>query len=495
MAVKVTRKTTTRKKKTPTLNDLSKPKKSQSGVKWKLIKDFYDTDYYDYSRYTIERRAIPSIIDGLKPTARKILYTAFSLVTETKETNLMDLVGKTMSYTKYHHGNESIPGNILNLSRSFKDILSPLESIGIFGTLKSPETASPRYLQIKLSQFAELYKQNQSILEYNFDGDTKIEPKYFLPIIPTILTNRTSGVAIGYKFANNMSFNPISIIDVCLEYLNKGKIKSQLVPHINEWTGTHHKQLKSDIIYCKGVYTIDEVKSTVRINEFSFNETFESFEKNLNKLLDTGKILKWLNVSSDGDNIDYLVQFNKDDLKRLIKLKKVESTLKISCWSEQNNLNVLDENRRLLEFSRIIDVLTYFVDFRLQKYNDLKKFIIDDLTEKIRKASELRQFIDLYLKGKIKINNKLTVAEIRKNIESFKLSGDLIETKISKLTKDEYDKLTLLISDLQKELERIKKSTPKQLYTADLNDLKKGLKNEFPFQSLSFIPENTKVEQ
>lgn len=481
------KKTTTRKK------VVEKPKRSQSGVKWRLIHTFYENEYYDYCKYVIEKRAIPSIIDGLKPTARKVIYTSFGLVSEKKETNLMDLVGSTMSKTKYHHGDASLPEVITTLAKDFENVVAPLEAGGIFGTLKNDESASPRYLQIKHSKFINLYRVNENILEYNYDNGVKIEPKYFLPIIPLVLTNRTSGVAVGFRYALNMSYNPISIIDMCIGYLKTRKIKGELVPHINDWNGEYIKYPNDDKIYCRGIYSVDLTKGTVRINEFSPTETYDSFENNLNTLLDKGSILKWSNMSDNAENIDYVIHFNKDSLARLHKLRRIEKTLKISSWSHANNLNVLNENTELLEFNKIVDIVSYFADFRLNKYDKLKKYVIGDLENQIAIASELRQFIDLYLKGKIKINNKLSVAEIRKNIESFKLNPNLIETKISKLTKDEYDKLTDEIAELTKELKRVTETTPLDMYLSDLSNLKKSFKDDFKLQKLTVVEPTDKI--
>ena len=84
------------------------------------IANFFAGPYYDYAIYVLEQRAIPSIIDGLKPGARKIINAAFKTLPNTKvETKFLDLVGSTMSISKYHHGDSSIEGTIVTLGQHF----------------------------------------------------------------------------------------------------------------------------------------------------------------------------------------------------------------------------------------------------------------------------------------------------------------------------------------------------------------------------------------
>jgi DNA topoisomerase-2 len=178
----------------------------------------------------LEQRAIPSIIDGLKPGARKIINAAFKTIPEGKKTNFMDLVGSTMAVSKYHHGNASIEGTIVTLGQSYSNNTAPLELVGNGGTLKDKTAAAGRYLSVRLSKWAKLLKQNENILEYNYDNGVKVEPQHYLPLIPLLLMNRTSGLAIGFSYGLSTSYNPVSITSACIEYVKTGDIKQELIP-------------------------------------------------------------------------------------------------------------------------------------------------------------------------------------------------------------------------------------------------------------------------
>lgn len=441
-------------------------------------KDFFDTSYVGFCMYVLENRALPSIIDGLKPGARKVIHAGFNMLSETKKSGLIDLVGSTLRYSKYHHGNISLEGTIYTLGVDYMDNLAPLELIGSKGSLKSQEAAAPRYLSVRLSKYSRLFKQNEAILEYNYEGDYRVEPKYYLPIIPLILTSRTTGVGVGFKYGNYTSYNPISLIDESLALLKKGKRSGSLLPHINDWTGSFHKNinLPDQPIYAKGIYA--RKGSQLIVTEFSPTETYDSFEKNIEKLIEKGRVISYTNESGK-NGIRYEIKLDKIAAKYSDEV--LEKTFKIGTQLMKSTFTVLDEHGKLAEFKNADDIFEYFVNFREGKYSDLKKYIINDLNNRIKESSDLAKFIDFYLKGKIKFSKDITLDQTKKTIESFDLPGNLVETKMSKLTKDEYSKIVDKITDLKKQLEYTEKTTPKQMYIDDLVKLKKELQGDFEF--------------
>jgi DNA gyrase/topoisomerase IV subunit A len=458
------------------------------------IANFFAGPYYDYAIYVLEQRAIPSIIDGLKPGARKIINAAFKTLPNTKvETKFLDLVGSTMSISKYHHGDSSIEGTIVTLGQSYSDNTAPLELLGNGGTLKDNTSAAPRYLDVKLSKWSTLLKQNENILEYNYDNGVKVEPKHYLPLIPLILMSRTSGLAIGFKYSLSTSYNPYSITSACIEYLKTGELTQELIPHINEWSGSFIRKESEDKVFARGKYDLSEQsKGILNVYEFSPTETYSSFEDNLKALTESGKIVKWENLSYE-DDIHYKIYLNKDALAKQIAGRKIEATYKISKWLDKSTLSVLDENSKLKEFTSIKDIVTYFVDYRLDKYIKLKEVIISDLKQQITETDIIRQFIDLYLSGKIVISKDVTIEETKLILDKFNIPHEVLDIPIRRLTKDEYDKLTDKIKNLNLELDEIMPKTAKDLYLSDLEKLQKEFKQDFPLADYTVVPDNEKV--
>ena len=89
----------------------------------KSITEFLSTDYKDFAMYVVESRAIPSVIDGLKPTQRKILHGSSTIWKDGSEKPLkvFQLAGKVASDCFYHHGNTSLENAIITMAQGFKN--------------------------------------------------------------------------------------------------------------------------------------------------------------------------------------------------------------------------------------------------------------------------------------------------------------------------------------------------------------------------------------
>jgi len=151
----------------------------------KTVTDYLDSDYRDYAKYVVEERAIPSVIDGFKPTQRKIIFVANKVWRNGSEKPLkiFQLAGKVASDAHYHHGDGSLNGAIVTMAQKFKNSMPVLDSIGQFGSLRSPEAGAPRYISTKLHQNFRLLYKDFELLESRYEEGNEIEPNYFLPII------------------------------------------------------------------------------------------------------------------------------------------------------------------------------------------------------------------------------------------------------------------------------------------------------------------------
>ena len=141
----------------------------------KSITDFLSNEYKEFALYSIEGRAIPSVIDGFKPTQRKIIHIS-SLVWKTgneKNLKVFQLSGKVASDAFYHHGDQSLSNAIINLAQKFKNNAPLLEEDGQFGSLRSPQAGAPRYIGTKLSPNFKLIYKDFELLEYKEEEGEK----------------------------------------------------------------------------------------------------------------------------------------------------------------------------------------------------------------------------------------------------------------------------------------------------------------------------------
>lgn len=447
--------------------------------------DFFNTEYKEWAKSVIEERALPSVIDGFKPTQRKVVHAAnIGSLKDGKLYKLLALSGDSMKLSLYSHGDMSLNSVIVNLCKDFEDNFNPLESDSQVGTLRDPDSAgSPRYLYVKQSKWMNIiYKTDYNLLDFVFDEGQYVEPEYYLPIIPTVLTKNNIGVAVGYAM-HNISRNPIDVIDACIEYIKTHDITIRIKPYIRgidniNWyfNDTENKW------YCKGMWKYNMSKDKMSVIDLPYDMTYESFEKLLNKLEDNNFIKSWTNLSTC-DGIDYEIQFNKGELIKKAKSDKtglqLPSKFKLIKQVPDDLLWLLDENKKLTYFNTVYSVIKYFIKFRLNIYNKRKKQTTEYLEKKYKDNSNLVRFIELVSTDKLVIKNR-SKSDIKIEMENnYNLPVSLLSTPMSLLTEEEKQKLLKENDQIKSDLDYIKNTTVEDMYLNDLKELKKQLKSEF----------------
>lgn len=443
------------------------------------IPKYFNNEYMDFSKYVISTRACPSMIDGFKTGARKIMHAAFNGAVKTgKAVKLLNLSGDTMKISLYAHGDSSLNGTIISMAQDFNDNLHPLEIEGQYGSLRSQEASSPRYLFVKLSRFANLiYKTDIDLVDYVFDEGEWLEPVHYLPIIPTVLANRSIGMAPGYRFST-MSYNPLDILDNCVNVI-KGKKLKVLRPKVKEisddaWNYTVSETGESYWTN-SGKWRYDIAKDRMHIDDLPYDVQFDDFEKMLNKFCESGFIKDWYNYSED-NFIHYEIVFEKGKLKSEIGRNDTALPNKFKLIKKVPNdqLYVIDENGKVKYFETANSLIEHFAKWRLTVYEKRKTRMLKILNEQLKVNSELAKFIDLIINEKLKINNR-PKAEIKKDMKSFNLSENLISTPISKLTKEEYEALLKENEKIKSRIAYISETSIETMYLDDLKALRKEL--------------------
>lgn len=443
----------------------------------KTITEFLSQEYKEFALYSIEGRAIPSVIDGFKPTQRKIINAASNVWKSGNEKHLkiFQLSGIVASTQYYHHGDMSLSNSIINLAQKFKNNAPLLEEDGQFGSLRSPQAGAPRYIGTKLSPYFRLIYKDFDLLEYKEEEGEKIEPKFFLPIIPAVLINGSSGIAVG--FASNILNRDIKdIIESCQNELNGKKITTPK-PHLNNFTGTYLSDSENDRRWIiRGKFQRHNT-NTVKISELPPSLTYEKYEEILDELVENKSIVSY--DDNCKDNIDYTIKFTRYDLEKLdddklIKLLKLQE-------SETENFTTIDENGKLKIFDSAVDIIKYFVKFRLSYYVKRKEFMLDKMTHELKVLGNRGKFIKLILDGKIIVNGKPKtdiITQIEKNSID-KIDGDydyLLRMPIYSLTIEMFEKLKEDFKNKKEEISLLKLVDPKDMYLDDLSELKRKIK-------------------
>lgn len=178
------------------------------------------------------------------------LKKSFKLV-DYNEIKVIQIAGYISEKTSYHHGEQSLHSTIINMAADYLgsgNNLPYLEGIGQFGTrfMNGKDYASPRYIFSSLSSISRLLFPfiDEELLKNNEDDGEIIEPMFYVPILPTILLNSSSGIGTGWS-TYIPSYNIDEIINIFLDFLYKTKDtdeeiylkENKLLPYFNGFAG------------------------------------------------------------------------------------------------------------------------------------------------------------------------------------------------------------------------------------------------------------------
>jgi len=409
------------------------------------VTELIDGQYKDYSKYVLYSRAIPHMIDGLKPSQRKILYTALKTA-NTSRIKTASLSGNTISQANYHHGDASLNDAITKMVQLHSNNIPLLEGEGSFGSRLVPDAAAPRYTYVKMSQNFEKYFADTMVADKSIDPEDP-EPAFYLPIIPWVLVNGVKGIAVGFA-TDIQPRNPKEIAKLCQAYLKGKNIdKETLLPYYPEFEGKIYEEL--DSVYCEGNFTLTG-QTKLEITEVPVGFTRESYVQVLDKLEETGKIVSYTDkCDKTGFKFDVTLKRGKKmkdhQIVRLFKLKK-----KIN-----ENITVIDHEGKLKVYDSPIDIIKEFCDYRRGKYEERYEYLIEEGISALDIIKAKVKFIELIIQGTLDFKNKNRKTIKKELSTTFKpdIIEILIKMPIYSLCQDEMSKYINEGTALYKQIE------------------------------------------
>jgi len=316
----------------------------------------------EYSMYVCQNRAIPSASDGLKDGQRKALWL---MRNKSDKIKTVSLSGELISSGLYLHGDASASDAISKLAGPYLNNLPLFEGIGTFGTRVAPVDGigAPRYTYVKRSKAAQaiLYQDLDIVpMKENYDGST-MEPITFLPLIPLVLMNGVSGIAVGWA-TTILPRKPEDLVQAVLKAIDGKKI-SRIEPNYT-YLDVTVKHLEDNSWEFSGkVEIVDAI--TVKISELPPELGLEKFRDRLDVLEETGKIMTYDDNSTKF--IDIQVKFKRGELKShtedtLIDFFKLRS-------KKSEKIVVIDWNgKSIREYETAEQLIVDFVAWRFNQY-------------------------------------------------------------------------------------------------------------------------------
>jgi DNA gyrase/topoisomerase IV subunit B len=463
------------------------------------VSDYLNNEMILYSIDSC-KRALPNIMDGLKESQRKVIYAAElkNLNYSGKTLKVAQLAAFVAEKTAYHHGENCLLDTITKMAQDFigSNNIPLLYRGGQFGSRLEPcgsDAASGRYIFTKFDKLTRLiYKpEDDDLLTHIIEEDQKIEPEFFVPILPMILINGCTAIATGFS-TNIPAYNPLDILTCVRAYITqsidyrsstseniKFSIFPEIVPWYNGFLGSISKIGKNKYL-TTGVLNRNSSKK-VSITELPIGMATSKFKDFLDNLLESKQIKSYKNYSSDT-----LVNFEieEDDFECTVETLKLTSSLSTS------NMVLFNERGIIKKYEDIDDILEDFCRVRYEYYVRRKANILKNLLYEIKIRKNKINFLKDVMSDKLDI----------KNVDENKLLNDMIKMKYDpisshesedesnstlkkfqyligmnirsftlqkmKILQDEYDHFT-------KEYDRVLKCTEKNMWLDDLKEFEK----------------------
>jgi len=497
---------------------------------------FEDFINHDLIHFSVEDcvRSIPSICDGQKPSQRKVLFGVFKRNLR-KDVKVAQLAGYISEHAAYHHGEASLHGTIVGLAQNFvgSNNINLLEPSGQFGTrlMGGKDSASPRYIFTRQTRLTRVLfnESDDALFDYLDDDGLSIEPRWYLPIIPMILVNGTTGIGTGYS-TDIPCYNPMDIVEN-IRALMEGHDVNEMKPWYRGFTGMIDSDSTNNSYRTVGKYRKIDA-TTVEITELPIGEWTEHYKKHMELLMQgewttkSGEVKK-TNIKIQSYIVDpsecsirIVVKFSKDMLEDYSTFKEeFEKEMHLAGSISLRNMHLYNRHGVITKYDSVLDILKEYYEVRLEYYLKRKIYLLTKLKRELDIIAAKVRFIEEIISGKIIVNKKKrreimeqlekhgypkfatsVAASIKKNSETDDNADAtdnnvddednkeqeteynynyLLQMQIYSLTEERIEKLKREHEKKKAEYAELEKKSDKDLWREDLDVFEKEYKTEY----------------
>ena len=424
------------------------------------LSGMYQNWFLDYASYVILERAVPHIMDGLKPVQRRILHS-MKRMDDGRYNKVANIVGHTMQF--HPHGDASIKDALVQMGQ--KELL--IDHQGNWGNiLTGDDAAAARYIEARLSKFALDVVFNPKTTEWKLSYDGRNKEPIALPVkFPLLLAQGVEGIAVGLS-SKILPHNFNEICDAAVNYLYEKPF--QLYPDFLtggsiDVSKYNDGQRGGSVKIRAKIEKVDN--KTLVIREIPFSKTAETLIDTITKAVEKGKIKARKIEDNTAAEVEILVHLvpgvsSDKQIDALYAFTDCEISISPNCC-------VIDE--RMPKFLTISDVLKKSVDntkFLIRRELEIRR---GEILEQLHFASLERIFIEERIyKGKEfeqAPDMDHAIAYVDKRLEPFKESFvrevtrddilRLMEIKMARILKFNKDKADELIAKMKADIEEI----------------------------------------
>lgn len=449
------------------------------------ITKFLNEEYSQSALY-MAYRSLPSYIDGLKNSGRKVIYTVKQRNIKSK-IKVSALASSIIMEAGYLHGDSGIQGTIVTLAADYcgANNLPYIKGEGSFGTRLIPEASAPRYIFARMADYSDLIfrkSDDENLISQEFEGD-EIEPRFYVPTLPMILVNGAEGIGVG--FAGQMYARPIeNIIKLTRSKLEGKRIKKDLLlPNWQGFKGTV-TELEPNKYEVRGVATIQGKK--VVIDELPITWDLQKYLALLSKYKNPDpkkpkekkRIEKYID-GSDPEVDTFHFEITLTDEEAALPQETILKDLGL-IETITENPTLIDENNAVEDgFKDATDVFNAYYDIKLKYMEKRKKSEEKRLENEKIYLAEVVRFIKEVIAGTINLKLKKSVVEADMKKKKYINIDKLIAMPLYSITSDKAKEMEEKYQAKVEELDNfIKNETPVTLWLKDIDELEKYLKKE-----------------
>jgi DNA topoisomerase-2 len=386
---------------------------------------FINQEYILFSKADCER-SIPHIMDGFKPSQRKVLFSCFKrkLKDEIKVAQLAGYIGE---HSAYHHGEASLYTTIINMAQSFvgSNNVNLLTPSGQFGTRRmgGKDAASPRYIFTMLEKITRtiFHPDDDDLLNYLSDDGVSIEPDYYMPVIPMVLVNGSDGIGTGWS-SKIPNYNPRQIISNIRNMIN-GEELEEMHPYYSGFKSDITPDTQAGRYICSGI--IERTNdTTLVISELPIRTWTQDCKNFLEKmLLSNDKTVNAEIKDFTENHTDTTVKFTITAMKEKIdeweKLPKggLYAKFKLITSMSTTNMNLYDTDQKIVKHAKPEGILEAFYEKRMMFYVKRKQLLVKNLRKEQKMLSNKARFVEEVCSGDLVVNNRKKI-ELLEDLQS-----------------------------------------------------------------------------
>lgn len=432
---------------------------SSDSRKYKLSGMFKDW-FLDYSSYVILQRAVPHIVDGLKPVQRRVLHAMFRM-DDGSYTKVANIVGQAMQY--HPHGDQSILGALVQLGQ--KGLL--IDCQGNWGNILTGDSnAAPRYIEARLSKFAKEVVFDPKITNWMTSYDGRNQEPTELPVrFPLLLAQGTEGIAVGMA-SKILPHNFNELIDASVKILQGEDFT--IYPDFPTGGSADCSNYKDgarggSVKVRAKIEKID--KNTVAITEIPYGKTSHILIDSILKAKDKGKIKIKKIEDMTTEKVEILIHL-PNDVSPDKTIDALYAFTDCECNIAPNACVIVDNKPQFLSVKDILiydtnhtrDLLKWQLDIRLAEledqwhYTSLERIFFENKVYKILEQNQNsweQQLQDVFTEMKT-YQDVLRREILMEDIER------LVEKPVRKISKFDTKAIDEKIAAIEAEMETVK---------------------------------------